>query len=519
MNKEKLHQAWLEEERIAHIKGWDFSHIDSKYEEETDLPWDYREVVQGYLTPEAHILDIDTGGGEFLLSLGHPYGKTAATEGFAPNVQLCKETLSPLGIDFREAFGLGPLPFENNSFDVVINRHGDFNAEEIWRVLKPGGVFVSQQVGAENDRELIELLMTEVPALPFPEQYVEIAAKKFADAGFEIVDKQEVFRSIRFWDVGALVWFARIIEWEFPEFSVDSCLENLYRAQAILEKEGAIQGRTHRFLLVAKKPTKETAVLPQEILDLIADEEYSLDDIGKSGSSVMMFADKVLKVQAETDETKSEREMLKWLEGKLPVPRILGEYCAGDMSYLLMSKIQGKMTCDEEYMEEPQMLVSVLAEGLKRLWKVDIMDCPQVWDLDRKLAQAKKAVENGEVDVEDAEPETFGPNGFKNPQELWAWLDANRPAEELVLTHGDYCLPNIFAQAGKLSGYIDLGRMGVADKWQDIAICYRSLKHNFNGKYAAKVYEDFNPYILFDALGIEPDWEKIRYYILLDELF
>lgn len=67
--------------------------------------------------------------------------------------------------------------------------------------------------------------------------------------------------------------------------------------------------------------------LPKKIADLIADEDYSLDDIGKSGSTVMMFADKVLKVQPETDETKSEREMLKWLEGKLPVPRILGGCC------------------------------------------------------------------------------------------------------------------------------------------------------------------------------------------------
>ena len=259
--------------------------------------------------------------------------------------------------------------------------------------------------------------------------------------------------------------------------------------------------------------------LPQEIMDLIADEDYSLDDIGKSGSTVMMFANKVLKVQRETDETKSERIMLKWLEGKLPVPKVLCEVSDGDMSYLLMSRISGKMICDEEYMENPRVLVSVLAQSLKRLWEVDITDCPMVWDLDRKLVQAKEAVENGEVDVEDAEPETFGENGFKDPQELWEWLDENRPTEDLVLSHGDFCLPNVFAQDGKLSGYIDLGRMGVADKWQDIALCYRSLKHNFCGKYAAKVSEDFNPDILFEALGIKPDWEKLHYYILLDELF
>ena len=256
MNKAELHRIWLEEERIAHIKGWDFSHIEDRYEEGTDFPWDYREVVQKYLTPESKLLDIDTGGGEFLLSLEHPYKNTAATEGFVPNVQLCKETLLPLGIDFRETDGCGKLPFEDTSFDMVINRHGDFCAEEIWRVLKPGGVFVTQQVGADNDRELVESLMTEVPDLPFPEQYADIAVKKFEDVGFEILDKQEAFRSIRFWDVGALVWFARIIEWEFPGFSVDGCLENLYRIQALLEQDGAVEAKTHRFMLVAKKEEK-----------------------------------------------------------------------------------------------------------------------------------------------------------------------------------------------------------------------------------------------------------------------
>ena len=252
MNKAELHQIWLEEERIAHIKGWDFSHIEERYEEDTDFPWDYREVVQSYLTPESRILDIDTGGGEFLLSLGHSYKNTAATEGFAPNVQLCKETLLPLGIDFRPADGNGQLPYSDAGFDIVIDRHGDFNAEEIYRVLKPGGVFISQQVGAENDRELVELLCGDV-AMPFPEQYAQRAADKFRRAGFSLVRQEECFRPIRFFDVGALVWFARILPWEFPGFSVETHLENLRNAQCRLEAEGSLNGTIHRFLLVARK--------------------------------------------------------------------------------------------------------------------------------------------------------------------------------------------------------------------------------------------------------------------------
>ena len=259
--------------------------------------------------------------------------------------------------------------------------------------------------------------------------------------------------------------------------------------------------------------------LPQEIKQWIEGQEYSLDEIGQSGSAVLMFADKVLKIQPETQETKEELNMLRWLEGKLPVPRILCHVVQEKKSYLLMSRMEGKMACEDECLENPRLCVSILAQAMKCLWQTDISNCPVKMDLDVKLAMAKENVEKGLVDVENTEPETFGENGFRNPQELLEWLIANRPEEELVLSHGDFCLPNIFINNNKLSGYIDLGRMGIADKWLDIAICYRSLKANFTGKYARKIYDDFTPDILFEELEIEPEWEKIRYYILLDELF
>ena len=113
MKTNELIKRWKEEEEIAHIHGWDFSHIEGRYMEEDDLPWDYREEILRYLKPEMRILDIDTGGGEFLLSLNHPYENTAATENYPPNVDLCRETLLPLGVDFRAADGKGILPFED----------------------------------------------------------------------------------------------------------------------------------------------------------------------------------------------------------------------------------------------------------------------------------------------------------------------------------------------------------------------------------------------------------------------
>jgi SAM-dependent methyltransferase len=253
MNEQKFYELWKAEEAIAQIKGWDFSHIASRYAVTEDLPWDYREAIVELLHPQMQILDIDTGGGEFLLGLGHPHSRTAAMENYPPNVSLCANTLLPLGIDFRPGSGNGPLPFEDNRFDLILNRHGDFNPTEIFRCLKPGGIFLTQQVGAENDRELVRLLCGDLPPA-FPEQHLHLVRDAFRRAGFQILKADEAFRPICFYDVGALVWFARIIQWEYPGFSVDSHFQNLLKAQRLLEEAGAIESRIHRFFLAAKKP-------------------------------------------------------------------------------------------------------------------------------------------------------------------------------------------------------------------------------------------------------------------------
>ena len=253
MNQERRIKEWLQEEAIAHIHGWDFSHIQGRYEEENNLPWNYEQVIRAHLTKELKLLDIDTGGGEFLLSLHHPNQNLSATENYPPNVILCKKKLLPLGIDFKEADATRELPYADESFDMVINRHGAFQAKEIHRVLKPKGIFITQQVGAENDRELVELICKEVPAKPFPNQYQKFAQNSFEEEGFTVLRAEEAYCPIRFWDVGALVWFAHIIEWEFPNFSVHSCLENLLHAQELLEQNGVLEGRIHRFLIVAQK--------------------------------------------------------------------------------------------------------------------------------------------------------------------------------------------------------------------------------------------------------------------------
>ena len=253
MTSEELKAVWKSEENCARIKGWDFSHINDRYDEEGDLPWDYGEIVRDYLKSDMKLLDYDTGGGEFLLSLHHPYENTSATEGYPPNVKLCKERLLPLGIDLRECDDESKIPFADASFDIMINRHGSFDPLEIKRLLKDGGLFITQQVGSENDRDLVDFVLpgTEIP---FPDNSLAFQKKAFEDAGFDIIKADETFRPISFYDVGAFVWFARIIEWEFPGFSVDRCFERLLEMQRIVEQEGKFTGTIHRYLIVTRKP-------------------------------------------------------------------------------------------------------------------------------------------------------------------------------------------------------------------------------------------------------------------------
>ena len=253
MTKEVLRRAWEKEENIAQIKGWDFSHINGRYEEEDSLPWDYGAIVHEHLQDDMKLLDCDTGGGEFLLSLNHPYKNTAATEGYPPNVELCKQKLLPLGIDIRECSDASNVPFDDDSFDIIINRHGDFDPSEIWRLLKPGGYFITQQVGSENDRDLVELVLPNLEK-PFPHNNLKEQKALFEKKGFEIIKADEAYGPIRFYDIGAFVWFAHIIEWEFPGFSVERCFDRLLMLQKTIRIETKIEGTTHRFLIVARKP-------------------------------------------------------------------------------------------------------------------------------------------------------------------------------------------------------------------------------------------------------------------------
>ena len=98
----------------------------------------------------------------------------------------------------------------------------------------------------------MELLLPGTPK-PFHGLNLKDQRELFEQAGFGILQAEECFRPIKFYDVGALVWFAHIIEWEFPGFSVDRCFAQLLKAQKMIDEKGVIEGLIHRYLIVAEK--------------------------------------------------------------------------------------------------------------------------------------------------------------------------------------------------------------------------------------------------------------------------
>lgn len=257
---------------------------------------------------------------------------------------------------------------------------------------------------------------------------------------------------------------------------------------------------------------------PAKIAALTAGKDFRLDRTGLSGSTVALFEDFVVKCEPVSEESENHLAMLRWLEGKIPCPAVLETVCENGFCWVVMTRITGDMACEAVWRSDPHRLVKVLASSMKLLWEVDVTDCPVDQGIPAKLRRAQEIIERGEVDMDLAEPETFGEKGFSSPAELLQWLREHRPQPEPVLSHGDFCLPNVYFKDWELSGFLDLGRSGVGDKWNDIAILWRSLRDNFGGHYGDAV-AGFHPDSLFDALGIEKDEKKLKYYLLMDELF
>lgn len=238
------------------LTGWDFSGLTALGRmSETALPWDYRAIVKEKIPGISRMLDMGTGGGELLKTLTPLPAETYATEGYEPNVKIAEDNLSPLGVKVVSDYSDIALPFENNFFELVTNRHEYYVPAEVKRILKPGGTFITQQVKWDVDREIIELLGRK-PEEAAEEYYgwsIEKALRELQDEGFKIVQSKDSPGFTYFTDIAALISYIKIINWLVPDFTPEKYSAELKKAEYIIEKEGRFSCTLNRFLITAEK--------------------------------------------------------------------------------------------------------------------------------------------------------------------------------------------------------------------------------------------------------------------------
>jgi SAM-dependent methyltransferase len=245
---------FLISEAEVHFSGWDFSYIADR-EHAAPLRWSYVSEALLRVRKSKAVLDMDTGGGE-LFSYFAPFPPVAyATEAYAPNIPIARERLEPLGVKVVALAEDEPrqLPFDDATFDLILNRHGYYWEPELYRILQPGGVFVTQQVGDRNDIGIRELLGA--PNASINVEWVDLAesAANLEVAGFQVVKQLEDIYPQRFYDVGAIVYQLKAIPWQIPDFSVEAYFDRLKAVHEKIQRDGYVDVLEHRFFIIVEK--------------------------------------------------------------------------------------------------------------------------------------------------------------------------------------------------------------------------------------------------------------------------
>jgi SAM-dependent methyltransferase len=245
--------------------GWDFSYVKDRMVE-APLSWDYVVEVLEKLNGVSALLDLGTGGGEVLSQLAPLPARTFATEEYAPNAPIAARRLHPLGAqvvryeapmeNYAAPGAPRPnkpgLPFRDSAFDLVIDRHEAYLSAEVFRMLRPGGKFLTQQCGGTNFLELNDLLG--IPRPSYEPWCLEAAKAQLQSAGFEQILGREQIHPTLFRDVGAVVYYLRTVPWQVPDFTVSKHLESLIEIHRRIEACGPLKIRAHHFLVEAAKP-------------------------------------------------------------------------------------------------------------------------------------------------------------------------------------------------------------------------------------------------------------------------
>ena len=248
MNDELL-KSWIAEEERP-FSGWDFSSIRGKILHQP-LSWDYIAEAKKLLSTATSVLDMGTGGGEILASLAPLPAHTVAVEAWDTNVVVAKERLAPLGVQVLYAANHQPMPLPSSTFDLVLNRHSWFDMKDVARVLRPGGIFLTQQVDGRNLDDLAEFFGRRNPWL---DRTPEKVREEIVQAGLRIHEEQSWFGKMTVTSVAALVYFLHAIPWTVKDFSVSKDLPALEKIQQAIDNHTPPSFNEGRYFFLAEKP-------------------------------------------------------------------------------------------------------------------------------------------------------------------------------------------------------------------------------------------------------------------------
>ncbi|MHA1586696.1 MAG: class I SAM-dependent methyltransferase [Candidatus Heimdallarchaeota archaeon] len=234
------------------FSGWDFSHTKTRIVMEP-LTWSYHSEILPFVRTVETMLDMGTGGGEFLSSLRPLPKETFATEAYEPNVPVAKKKLEPVGVKVVQIDESGKLPFKNEQFELIINRHEYYLPTELNRILKPDGMFITQQVGWKDNLELNQRLGYPIEELEYLDWNLKKIAYDLEEAGFTVTKKLEGYPITRCFDIGAIVYYLKAIPWQIPEFSIEKYERNLWDMHLEILEKGFIDLTSHRMLILSEK--------------------------------------------------------------------------------------------------------------------------------------------------------------------------------------------------------------------------------------------------------------------------
>jgi aminoglycoside phosphotransferase len=202
-----------------------------------------------------------------------------------------------------------------------------------------------------------------------------------------------------------------------------------------------------------------------------------------------------------------EAARMAWAGAFTPVPRVIGQGADEAGSWLVTSALPGQSAVTPRWQADPAAAVAAIGEGLRAMHEaLPVRDCPFSWMAAGRLADARRRAAQGRIDPAGWHEE-HRPLGTARALDLLAGIP---PADRLVVCHGDACAPNtLIAEDGRWSGHVDLGELGVADRWADLAVATWSAGWNYGPGWERP---------LLDAYGVRPDPGRTRYYRLLWEL-